>query len=243
MAKRFCDTEIWDKDWFMKLSCKHKCLIRFIFDKCDVAGIWEPNWTLASLYVGEQCSTFDLAALDHQLKKLAGGKIFVLDFISFQYGTLSEKCNPHLKVISILKKHNLFQEYLKGTLGVKDKEQEEDMEEDKGGAGGNDLEQNFNELENYTDWKIRVMKGHALNDLQFKILFDAFRTQCLISCEEKTIGGLQGFFARWIPVHKEKYLNPNKNGKSEKYTDNTNALKAGLSIADTILDPSGNTQG
>lgn len=133
MAKRFCDTEIWDKDWFMNLSCKHKCLIRFIFDKCDVAGIWEPNWILATTYVGEKCTVADLESFKHQIQKLPGGKILICDFISFQYGTLSEKSNPHVKVISILKKHDLYEGYLRGTLKgtSRVKEEDKDKEEDK----------------------------------------------------------------------------------------------------------------
>jgi hypothetical protein len=139
MAKRFCDTEIWDKEWFMALPPKHKCLVRFLFDKCDVAGIWTPNWTLASTYIGEKCNLADLDPFIDHLKFLPGGKIFLLDFIEFQYGKLSESSNPHLKAISILKKNGLYQGYLRGTLrgtsGVldmdKDKEEEEDKEKEK----------------------------------------------------------------------------------------------------------------
>ena len=33
MAKRFTDTELWDKEWFMKLSPKLKCLVKLVRDK------------------------------------------------------------------------------------------------------------------------------------------------------------------------------------------------------------------
>lgn len=141
MAKRFTDTDIWDKEWFMNLSTKHKCLIKFIFDKCDVAGIWDANWTLATTYVGEKCSLDDLEYLEGHLVKIRAGKFFVPDFIPFQYGMLSRTCNPHLKVISILEKHNLLEGYLKGISGEQDqdqdkeKEKDKDKEEDKGGVG------------------------------------------------------------------------------------------------------------
>lgn len=134
MPKRFVDTELWDKEWFMNLSAKHKLLIKFIFDKCDVAGIWEANFSLATTYIGQKITDQDLKPLGKHLLKIAPGKFFVTDFISFQYGTLSEKSNPHLKVISILKKYNLYQGYLegylKGTSGVKEEDKEEDKEKE-----------------------------------------------------------------------------------------------------------------
>ena len=37
MAKRFTDTEIWQKDWFLDLPIKQKLLVKFIFDNCDCA--------------------------------------------------------------------------------------------------------------------------------------------------------------------------------------------------------------
>ncbi len=131
MAKRFTDTEIWDKEWFMKLAPKYKLLIKFIFDKCDVAGIWDANWFLASTYIGEIVAEGDLKIFEDHVLKISAGKFFVKDFIEFQYGTLSEKCNPHIKVISTLKKYNLFEGYLKGILRDKDKDKDKEEEEDK----------------------------------------------------------------------------------------------------------------
>ena len=81
MAKRFTDTDIWDKEWFMALEPKHKCLIRFIFDKCDVAGIWSPNWTLASTYIGAKVTEDDLRLFGDRIKNIAAGKFFIEDFI------------------------------------------------------------------------------------------------------------------------------------------------------------------
>lgn len=137
MAKRFTDTEIWDKEWFMNLSPKLKCLVKFVRDKCDVAGIWQPNWTLANTYVkaeNERISEADLIGIDdgNQFKKLSNGQIFCIGFIAFQYGELSEKCPPHKKIISILKKYQLIDD--KVLLGycnpiARVQEEEEDKEE------------------------------------------------------------------------------------------------------------------
>lgn len=135
MAKRFTDTELWDREWFMILSCKHKLLIKYLFDKCDVAGIWQPNWALASTYIGQKVSAADLQVFKKHIDILTDGKIFVVDFISFQYGELSENCAPHKKIINILKKYNLYervlQGYCKGNATLKDMEEEKEEDKDR----------------------------------------------------------------------------------------------------------------
>ncbi len=133
--KRFTDTDIWDKEWFMKLSCKQKCLIRFIFDKCDAAGVWSANWTLASAYIGEKITERDLIPFGNRIERLSDGKYFVPDFIEFQYGTLSENCKPHTKIISLLKKYDLYERvckgYAKGIDTLEEKEEDKYKEEEK----------------------------------------------------------------------------------------------------------------
>lgn len=139
MAKRFTDTEIWDREWFMALAPKLKCLVRFMFDKCDAAGVWAPNWSLASTYIGEKIVEADLSLLNGQVKKMKNGKFFIVGFIEFQYGKLSENCKPHLKVISLLKKHDLYDTlYLNAPKGIhtlEEKETEEEKEKEKEGEG------------------------------------------------------------------------------------------------------------
>lgn len=136
MAKRFTDTEIWDKEWFMELPLVKKCLVRYIFDKCDAAGIWSPNWKLASMYIGEPVTESDLFSMGSDIFcRLENGKIFVLKFCSFQYGKLTESCAPHKKVIQILDSngidHTCPEGYSKGILTLQEKEKEEYMDKDK----------------------------------------------------------------------------------------------------------------
>lgn len=132
MPKRFTETNIWDKEWFMELSCKHKCLIKYLFDKCDHAGIWTPNWKLATVHVGEKVSMVDMEFIPKtQFKVLTGGKIYLLDFITFQYGSLSEKSPAHNPVFYSLNKHGLLEGYLKGIHTLQDKDKEKDKEEVK----------------------------------------------------------------------------------------------------------------
>jgi len=109
MAKRLTDTEIWDKEWFMALTPEIKCLVKLVFDKCDLAGVWHPNWTLANAYVGRKVSEKDLLSVDDgkQFVKIESGKIFCVDFISFQNGNLSDKSPIHIKILNLLHQHSI----------------------------------------------------------------------------------------------------------------------------------------
>lgn len=122
MAKRLNDSEQWDRDWFMELKPRLKCLVRLVRDKCDFLGIWNPNWTLASRYIGEKVCEKDLLSIDRgrQFVKMTDGKIYCIGFIEFHYGKISE--NPpegtrlssiHIKVLEELEKRGLKLETLK----------------------------------------------------------------------------------------------------------------------------------
>jgi hypothetical protein len=108
MAKRLKDTDIWDKEWFMKLSPKLKCLTQFVWDKCDLSGTWIPNWVLAKIYIGEDVNEAELLNIDNgkQFIKVRN-KVFCMDFIKFQNGELGDKSKIHLKIWSLLKHHNI----------------------------------------------------------------------------------------------------------------------------------------
>lgn len=108
--KRFVDTEIFEKEWFMDLEPRLKVLTQLIFLKCDAVGVWDPNWKLASFYVGEKVTAEDLQKIDHgrQFEVLEDGKVFIPDFCKFQYGELRSTNKPHLKYISMLKEHGLL---------------------------------------------------------------------------------------------------------------------------------------
>lgn len=128
--KRFTDTNIWDKDWFMELKPKYKCLIKYLFDKCDSCGAWKPNWKLASLHINESVSADDLKEIPaDQYEILPNGKIFLPDFINFQYVTLSRKSPAHNPVFLALEKNNLSDRVLDGVFTTpKDKDKDKDKD-------------------------------------------------------------------------------------------------------------------
>lgn len=116
MSKRLTDTEIWDKEWFMNLPPSKKCLVKYVFDKCDIAGFWKPNLKIASILIGDDYNIEDLLTIDEgrQFKKI-DGKIFIPDFIRFQYGKLTMSSRVHKAVADLLIKHGvsyLVQDYL-----------------------------------------------------------------------------------------------------------------------------------
>lgn len=130
MGKRMTDTKIWDKEWFMKLDPKHKCAFKYITDKCDAVGVWDTNFTLAELQIGGDIEWDKLhEKFPNQIEVLPNGKWWVVDFVSFQYGELTETCNPHKKYIEMLKKHGLYERvtegHNKGSNSVKEKKKED----------------------------------------------------------------------------------------------------------------------
>jgi hypothetical protein len=138
VAKRFTDTELYDKPWFMVLSCRLKCAVEYLFKKCDATGVWEPNYILAATYVGDGGFTEqELFSIDggKQFEKLPNGKIFLPGFCDFQYGVLTESCRPHRPIIQKLKKHGLYERvligYQKGTNTLEEKDKDKDKEQEK----------------------------------------------------------------------------------------------------------------
>lgn len=137
MSKRFVDTTLYEKHWFRKLSTKHKCLWEYVRLKCDNAGVLDFDEELASFQIGESVTWDDLGPLADQIAIVENRKIIIKDFISFQYGKLSESCNPHKQILELVSKHKLNERVLKpfmksrGTLQDKEKDKEEEKDKEK----------------------------------------------------------------------------------------------------------------
>lgn len=140
MAKRFTDSEKWNKRFIRGLKPVYKLLWLFICDECNHAGIWEVDMESAQLKIGGKISEADAI-------KFFGSKIVVIDrglkwfipsFIEFQYVELSEKNRAHDKVIFLLRRYGLLDDknnVNKPLWGVAkapmDMEEEEAMEEEE----------------------------------------------------------------------------------------------------------------
>lgn len=116
MAKRFTDTTIWERDWFLTLSAAEKCAWMYIKDNCDAVGVWSCSFKKAEWCIGEKIDWEALIQKCHgNIKKLnGGGKWWLVDFCKFQYGKLSRDSAPHRSFIKLLEGHGLldFQEDL-----------------------------------------------------------------------------------------------------------------------------------
>jgi hypothetical protein len=128
--KRFTDTAIWQDEWFMNLPSDYKLAFMFIKDNCDNAGVWKPNKKLAEMMIGCPVDWDDfLNQCGERIKVIQSGYWWITRFCEFQYGTLSEACKPHIKIIETLKKYNLLG-YTKGIQTLEEKEEEKDKEEE-----------------------------------------------------------------------------------------------------------------
>lgn len=146
MAKRYTSTEKWSDPWYRKLSPKHKCLWDWLFTQCDIAGTIEPDFELASFQIGEVVTIDDMRVFDGRVELLECGRHWLIKFIPFQYGLLSDKCLAHIAVLKLVE--SLGIPLSKGMRRLKDKDKEKDIDKDKdkdkekdsigwpGGSGG-----------------------------------------------------------------------------------------------------------
>lgn len=137
MTNRLCDTEIWEKDWFLELNTKQKLLVKFLFDKCDCAGFYKISWNLLKVFFNDVEITREDFKKIKQVKFLEDNLIFIEDFVLFQCKVSSlDKLNPnnnaHKGVLKLLEKHNINlapSEGLASPIGgaqEKEKEKEKD---------------------------------------------------------------------------------------------------------------------
>jgi len=189
--KRFTDIEIWDKEWYMELKPKHKCLMKYIFDKCDASGCWKPNWKLASLHIGELIVATDLLELPKdQYEILENGKVFIPDFIPFQYGKLSEKSPAHNPIFLAMEKNNITNRVLDrllNSLKEKDKEKEKEVDKEKERVQGKG--KGFNTMPIHTDEVFETLPKD-----QIKSAIDIIGITQQVKVSEETIMSLWSVF-------------------------------------------------
>lgn len=215
--KRFTDIEIWDKEWFMQLTPKMKCLMKYLHDKCDASGCWKPNWTLASVHINEPVTISDLQNLPQdQYEILKNGKIYIPDFIKFQYGTLSDKSPAHKPIFTAIEKNNLSDRVfnrVSHTLQEKDiymdkeEEMEVDMEKEIGNFKTKPLASDFNGLpEIIIGSVIQLMKITKQSDVtaaDVNGLWNVFKIQNLTGKKYyKDTEGVYSHFINWSKTQK-----------------------------------------
>ena len=114
MPQRLAVTERWEDVWFTGLSFEMMLLYVYLCDRCDCAGIWEPNWRLANfLLKREYDPEQSFSELSPKVVRLESGKWFLPNFVLIQYKVesidqLDPKNKAHLGVIRRLQKEGLW---------------------------------------------------------------------------------------------------------------------------------------
>jgi hypothetical protein len=105
--KRFTETAKWEDPWFRRLKPEMKLLWQWLCDKCDNAGVIDPDIDLASFQIGYQYPSDTLLEFGERLEILDCGKVWIPSFIPFQCGKLSEDCAAHKPIFQSIEKHGL----------------------------------------------------------------------------------------------------------------------------------------
>jgi len=165
MAKRFTDTEKWKKPFIRGLQGAYKLLWLYICDDCDHAGIWQVDFDVAQIRIGERID------LNEAIKSFGdkivifdkGNKWFIPSFIEFQYPSgLNPENRSHNSVIILLEKYNLLDKQNKPLIspseGRKDMVKDMVMVKDKDKVKDKGAEINFlwagsEVVELWEEWK------------------------------------------------------------------------------------------
>ncbi len=109
MAKRLSDTDKWKKPFIRGLQGAYKLLWLYILDDCDHAGIWQVDFEVAVIRIGEDVTSEKaLKEFGDKIQVLNGGtKWFIKDFIEFQYGELKDNNRLHVSVKNLLDKNKV----------------------------------------------------------------------------------------------------------------------------------------
>lgn len=130
--KRMTATEKWEDRWFSSLSLKHKVLWQYLCDRCDAAGVWEPNERLAEFQTGIRGINWDEVrqVFAEKVRVLRNGRWWLPSFVAFQYGPAlliepEPKAKVLLAIVRLLEKHGLWQDYRQWAADKGDKQKQD----------------------------------------------------------------------------------------------------------------------
>ena len=109
MAKRYTDTDIYNKEWYHSLDVKYKAFWDYICRTCNHVGIWDVNIRLASFLINCDYTKDEIIKVfSSRIIIIEEDKWFLPKFIKFQYGeNLNPNNNVHKSVIAMIEKYGL----------------------------------------------------------------------------------------------------------------------------------------
>jgi hypothetical protein len=133
MPKRFTDTDKWKKPFIKSLPTEYKLFWLFLLDECDHSGVWHVELDIAEARLGIKLSIEKIRGFfKERIVEFDGGsKLFIPDFVRYQYGSLNEANKAHRAVVNNIKRYKL-EEYVSPLQGAKDKEQDKDKDIERG---------------------------------------------------------------------------------------------------------------
>ena len=173
MAKRFTDTDKWQKLWISELSPPYKLFWVYLLDMVDNAGIYDVNLKLAEFQLGiELDRNMIKKEFGKHIVEIKESKWFIPKFVEFQYGDLNPANKAHLSVINKLKKYNLDNYFKKGhTSPIKPpKDKEKDKRKPK----------DINEVKDY-------LKEKKINDVDALKFFSFYEANGWVQGKNKPI--------------------------------------------------------
>jgi hypothetical protein len=131
------DTDKWKKPFIKSLPIEYKVFWLFLLDECDHAGIWHIEMSVVEARLGIKLSLQKIRGLfkEKVVEFDSGNKLFVPDFVQFQYGILNRENKAHRSVINILERYNLMG-LVSPSERAKDKDKELDKDKDTDMVGG-----------------------------------------------------------------------------------------------------------
>lgn len=168
MAKRMTDSEKWEDPWFLDLSSEHKMIWVYVLDKCDYAGVWKVNTSLAA-YCFKAPVDFNgfLRVSEGRVMVLDNGKKwFIPGFLKFQYGPYKEGNKMYPKVEAYLLKEGISIHHLSPINGVKDMDMDKVMVKER----EKEIEKEFDQLESFNEiWELYPAKGRLKRSASLRV--------------------------------------------------------------------------
>lgn len=110
MAKRYTDTELYDREAFLVLPPRLKVAWEILNKRCNFFGVWQISMTKLSFEVGEAVTLEELQK-NFKVRVIDGDKLYIEGFVAFQYGDdrgrLSQGSKFHKSVAEKLRLHGL----------------------------------------------------------------------------------------------------------------------------------------